>query len=184
MDFAPESFDLVVGAAVLHHLFHPEKVIEGCARILKPGGRAIFFEPFENGLDIVALIYRDILRDPRSLLMGPRAWLYFRNCVRYWAQMRSADKDGPFFVGADDKWLFTPAFFEALRKRLGFRALEVFALDKSPRPFEALIKTHLAGNKVRPLPAWGRKIVDRYENAFSDAFKQSLFTEGGVVLQK
>ena len=28
------------------------------------------------------------------------------------------------------------------------------------------------------------KIVERYENAFSDEMKQSLFTEGGVVLQK
>lgn len=33
LDFLPGSFDLVVGSAVLHHLFAPEKMFAGCARI-------------------------------------------------------------------------------------------------------------------------------------------------------
>jgi 2-polyprenyl-3-methyl-5-hydroxy-6-metoxy-1,4-benzoquinol methylase len=37
------SFDLVVGFSVLHHL-PPKEFGEGVARVLKPGGRAIFFE--------------------------------------------------------------------------------------------------------------------------------------------
>lgn len=184
MDFKPGTFDLVIGAAVLHHLFHPEKVLQSCAKILKPGGRAIFFEPFESGFDVVGLIYEDTCRDPRSWLMGSRTRLYFKNCVHYWRQMRSEDKRGAFFVGADDKWLFTPAFFEDQRRSGGFAGCQMYAIDKSSRPFEALIKTHLKGNNVRTPPAWFWAIVDRYENAFSRDLKQTLFTEGCIILQK
>ena len=161
-----------------------EKVIERCARILKPGGLAIFFEPFEGGFDIVGRIYKDAYRNPRSWLLGPRAYFYFRNCVRYWKQMRSADKSDPFFVGADDKWLFTQAFFENLQKDLGFRSCDMYALDKSAKPFETLIRTHLEGNRIKTPPRWFWDIVDRYENAFSDEQKRGLFTEGCIVIRK
>ena len=184
MDFRPGSFDLVVGAAVLHHLFHPEKVIESCAQLLKPGGRAIFFEPFESGMDIIGLIYAEILRDPRLWLRDPRKRRYVRHSINYWQQMRGADKAAPFFQGADDKWLFTPAYFEKLRERFGYRACIQFPLEKSSKPFAALVKTHMEGNGFKSIPNWIWKIVDRYENAFSDEMKQSLFTEGGIVFQK
>jgi ubiquinone/menaquinone biosynthesis C-methylase UbiE len=184
MDFKPGSFDLVVGAAILHHLFQPEKVIESCARLLKPGGRAIFFEPFESGLDIIGLIYADLLRNPRLYLMNPRRARYVWHSLNYWRQMRGADKNAPFFQGADDKWLFTPTYFEKLRERFGFRSCIQFPLDKSSRPFASLVKTHMEGNGFKPIPGWVWKTVDRYESAFSDEMKQSLFTEGGIVFQK
>jgi ubiquinone/menaquinone biosynthesis C-methylase UbiE len=184
MDFRPESFDLVVGAAILHHLFQPEKVIESCARLLKPGGRAIFFEPFESGYDIIGLIYAELLRDPRLWLLHPRRIRYVRHTLSYWRQMRGADKSAPFFQGADDKWMFTPAYFEKLRERHGFRSCIQFPLDKSAKPFASLVKTHMEGNGFKPIPGWIWKTVERYENAFSDEMKQSLFTEGGIVFQK
>ncbi len=184
MDFRDQSFDLVVGAAVLHHLFQPDKVIESCARILKPGGRAIFFEPFEPGFDVLGLIYDEILRSPRLWLMHPRTRPYIRHCIHYWRQMRAVDKNTPFFQGADDKWLFTPAYFEKLGARFGFRACTQFPLEKSSRPFAAHVKSHMEGNGIRHIPDWIWRIVERYENAFSGEAKQGLFTEGGIVLQK
>lgn len=184
MDFCDGSFDLVVGAAVLHHLFHPEKVLEGCARILKPGGRAIFFEPFESGFDVVSLVYESALHDPRSFLIDPKKRRYLQHCVSYWRGMRSADKASSFFSGADDKWLFPSSFFEQHARAASFRRCEMYGLDKSARPFEALIRTHLAGNNVKGMPRWFWRIVDRHENAFSDELKKTLFTEGCVILQK
>lgn len=184
MDFHGESFDLVVGAAVLHHLFHPEKVLESCARVLKPGGRAIFFEPFESGFDVVSLVYQSALSDPRRFLIDPRKRRYLQHCVSYWREMRSADKASPFFAGADDKWLFPSSFFERHAQSSNFRHCEMYGLDKSGRPFEALIRTHLEGNNVKSMPRWFWQIVDRHEDAFSDEQKKTLFTEGCVILQK
>jgi len=44
MAFADASFDLIVGTAVLHHL-DVEKSAREIARVLRPGGRAVFLEP-------------------------------------------------------------------------------------------------------------------------------------------
>lgn len=52
--FPDNSFDLVVGHAVLHHIPDVELALRECLRVLKPGGRFVFCgEPTENG-DYVA----------------------------------------------------------------------------------------------------------------------------------
>lgn len=59
--YQPGSFDLVIGAAILHHLIDPSAAINAAGRALAPGGHAIFFEPFENGSAILRLAYTEIL---------------------------------------------------------------------------------------------------------------------------
>ncbi len=39
------AFDAVLGFFVLHHLYDLGKGLQGCARLLKAGGRAVFVEP-------------------------------------------------------------------------------------------------------------------------------------------
>ena len=59
----PASADLVVGSAILHHLVEPAPFVEQAMRILRPGGAAIFFEPFEGGYAILRLICQEIVRE-------------------------------------------------------------------------------------------------------------------------
>lgn len=47
LTFPDNSFDLVVGRAILHHLDY-EKAIHEVKRVLKPGGHAIFIEPLRD----------------------------------------------------------------------------------------------------------------------------------------
>ena len=67
LDFAEGSIDLVLGCAILHHLFRPDLTLAGCGRILRPGGAALFLEPFEDGSGTEALIYRTILHQGSDL---------------------------------------------------------------------------------------------------------------------
>ncbi|MDP2645967.1 MAG: class I SAM-dependent methyltransferase [Desulfobacterales bacterium] len=46
LDYPENYFDLVIGQAILHHLRHKDKVVMPLYRIIKPGGRAVFCEPF------------------------------------------------------------------------------------------------------------------------------------------
>ncbi|HZG08238.1 MAG TPA: class I SAM-dependent methyltransferase [Allosphingosinicella sp.] len=47
LTFPDESFDLVIGRAILHHL-DLEKAYASIARVLRPGGTAIFLEPMAH----------------------------------------------------------------------------------------------------------------------------------------
>ena len=48
MRFPEESFDAIIGLSVLHHMTDKKLLGEHLFRILKPGGKIIFNEPFGN----------------------------------------------------------------------------------------------------------------------------------------
>jgi ubiquinone/menaquinone biosynthesis C-methylase UbiE len=184
LDFKTESFDLVVGAAILHHLFKPEAIIGQCARILKRHGRAVFFEPFENGTAILTLIYRSILAHPRSRALSKQQRDYFTHCIGVWQKNKNPDKTDPYFQGIDDKWVFSRHFLSAHAAKAGFGRCHIFPLDSSERPFENLIRTHLAGNAITGLPDYINGIISEYEDTFSPDVKKDLLTEGCIVFEK
>ena len=186
MDFIPNSLDMVIGAAILHHLFTPEKVIEQCYKVLKPGGIAIFFEPFESGFAILSLIYESILKENKFRLwkrLDSSQSDYLKDCIHIWRQMQNLDKTNPFFIGADDKWMFTRQYFGRLVDKYGFKKCDIYPINKTEKPFSNLVKIHSLGNNVT-LPDWVWSIVDEYEDNFSIDLKEDLLTEGTVILIK
>jgi ubiquinone/menaquinone biosynthesis C-methylase UbiE len=186
MDFIPNSLDMVIGAAILHHLFTPEKVIEQCYKILKPGGIAIFFEPFEAGCAILSLIYKSILKENKLRLwnrLNTSQSNYLKGCIDFWRQMKNLDKANPFFVGVDDKWLFTRQYFGRLVDKYGFKKCDIYPINKIEKPFSSLVKVHSRGNNVT-LPDWVWPIVDEYEDNFSIDLKEDILTEGTVIFIK
>ena len=47
LEFADESFDMVIGSSILHHLDFV-KALDEIRRVLKPQGRMLFVEPLDN----------------------------------------------------------------------------------------------------------------------------------------
>jgi ubiquinone/menaquinone biosynthesis C-methylase UbiE len=68
MPFANESFDLVVGRSILHHL-HLDRALQEICRVLRPGGSAIFMEPL--GSNPAAKVLRALT--PRTRTEDERA---------------------------------------------------------------------------------------------------------------
>ena len=64
LTMAPGSFDLVCGRAILHHLDLDRAAAE-LSRVLRPGGRAIFWEPF--GHNPVINLYRRATPEMRTV---------------------------------------------------------------------------------------------------------------------
>ncbi len=64
LKFPENSFDIVCGSGILHHL-DLKKSIKEINRVLKPGGRAIFFEPL--GHNPLINLYRKLTPHMRSL---------------------------------------------------------------------------------------------------------------------
>ena len=54
MVFDDNSFDYIIGHSMLHHLPEYEYFLKDCFRILKPGGTALFGEPFALGYGLLA----------------------------------------------------------------------------------------------------------------------------------
>jgi len=48
--FGDSSADVVIGQSILHHLGHKDRAAAELYRVMKPGARAIFREPFGNSL--------------------------------------------------------------------------------------------------------------------------------------
>ena len=54
MTFGDATFDVIIGSSILHHFDAFESFLSDCRRILKPGGVAVFGEPFAIGYGLGA----------------------------------------------------------------------------------------------------------------------------------
>ncbi len=190
--FAADFADSVFGCAVLHHMADPESVVRTALKILKPGGHAIFLEPFENGHAIVRLAYVEILNAAKARnAAGPG--LEFLAAMITDIAVRSHRRNYPGWhqkwFHLDDKWLFTRSFFDRICTELNATGLRVRSLHDPQAPFTAQTVTALTayGGLTCPdaLPEWAWDILRRYdEDAFSLDLKRDLTLEGAVVITK
>ncbi len=127
LPFPDDSFDLVLGHAVLHHIPHLDRAFAEFERVLKPAGRFVFAgEPSQTG-DRIAAYPKDA-----AMRLAP-AW-------RYAMGARAADGDGPAWVkhhedhdgldgesleGFVDVHAFTPDDLETWARGAGFEDVAV-----------------------------------------------------------
>ena len=212
--YAEHAFDLVIGAAILHHLIDPGAAIKAAARALKPGGVAVFFEPFENGNSILRIAYSQILaRDEEARNSPPtrqRSWLEWlrgaappvtttdselpadisamlRATVESFAVRSGADKSAPLFQSMDDKWLFTRSYIEERARAAGFDEVLIYPIHAVERPFSHQTEVNLSlgiGASAERLPGWAWEILDYYDRLFSMELKRDLFIEACIILRK
>ncbi len=64
LQFNNNSFDIVYGNAIIHHL-DLHKAFEEIKRVLKPGGKAFFYEPL--GHNFIINLYRKLTPDMRTI---------------------------------------------------------------------------------------------------------------------
>lgn len=64
MEIADDSFDIVFGNGILHHLPHFEQSLKEIRRVMKKGGYAVFAEPL--GMNMFLRVYRKITPKMRT----------------------------------------------------------------------------------------------------------------------
>jgi ubiquinone/menaquinone biosynthesis C-methylase UbiE len=160
--------------AILHHIFDPAKVLASCHRALKPGGWAIFFEPFEAGNTIVRMTYERILAKATAAEIETAAMRLLERMVADYA-VRQRAKSDPVFLGLDDKWMFTRTYFERIRDEQGWADLVTYALNVCPTMLRNQAEVHLKLRAQLPpsaLPDWAWAIIDQTDAAISDDLRQ------------
>lgn len=187
LNFQENSFDLITGGAVLHHMISPEKTIQKCAGILKPGGFAIFFEPFEEGHIILRNIYNTILNDSRINTLIKEVKSLFQDLILDFDVRMVRDKSLPRFHCLDDKWLFNKNFFLELAERYEFSDCTIYPIHETEIQFSNQTKTNLLlgrGKDRSSLPDWAWNIIGQYDRCFTKDTKEELLIEGCVILKK
>jgi SAM-dependent methyltransferase len=87
LDFEDDSFDVVYGDAILHHLDLHRSISE-IGRVLRPGGRAIFSEP--TGHNPVINVYRRFTPDQRTEDEHPFVMSDFDIIRRYFSNLETS----------------------------------------------------------------------------------------------
>jgi len=183
--FKKEKFDLVIGAAILHHLFEPQILVSNLFQSVKPGGSLIFYEPFENGYALLSALIELIIetsnrlpgldKDARKYLEGVN--MSYQTC---------GPKPVEKFAHIDDKWTFTQDYFQKMADELG-ALLKIYPLYESSSPFTGLL-TQLVrdgfGRDKTALPGWAWELVARWEKRVSLGVLNDMLFAGGVIFTK
>lgn len=182
------GFDLVTGAAILHHLLQPELGLMAAARALKPGGQAIFFEPFD-GYGLIRLAYQRILAEGklRGGAFDPRIEAALRAVSIDIAARTEPDVTAAHFPHLDDKWLFSQERIREIAERYGFSKVEFVPHNDHPTLYRDIARIQLrlaTGLDNLELPAWAVDILDEFDAALPKAVKRRIMLEGTIVLTK
>lgn len=184
----PAAFDLVTGAAILHHLENPEAGLEAAARALKPGGHAMFFEPF-NGWAIMRLAFERILAeaDLRKDPLDPTVKAALSAFIRDVRERSDPDTTTAWFRNLDDKWLFSRSRISASAKAAGFETVRYVPHNGHKTLYREVAGIQLrlsSGRDDLDFPPWAWTIMDSFDEAMTHDAKRELMMEGTIVLTK
>lgn len=186
LDFHDASVDLVVGYAIAHHLYRPDQMFRHVARVLKPGGHAMFMEPFENGNVILSAAMGIILADSRKQQIADNVQEFLRNIVADRKSRIGRDKTAECFRHLDDKWMFTRSYLlEGFPPTQG--SLQIRSLHPPTKLFEnqmAMLLSLGLSLDSSALPPWAWDIFRMLDDSMSDDCKEDVLIEGMVLFTK
>ncbi len=187
--FLPNHADLVVGCAVLHHMVEPMAVVRAAMTVLKPGGKAIFFEPFELGHQILRIAYLQILSEANLRMEKGAGFDYLaalNEDIRVRTHRNRLTEFKNSWKNLDDKWMFCTSHFKSISDELGCK-IEILPLHDNQHQFTRQTKVALEsyGGLKCPgaLPGWAWSILNDFdENLFSPEGLIDLPIEACVVI--
>ncbi|UVC08889.1 methyltransferase domain-containing protein [Rhizobium sp. TH2] len=183
----PNTFDLVVGGSILHHLFDPLIALQNISRGLKVGGEAIFMEPLEPGWALTKLAFQTMIADAEVRPgLGEQELAIMKSFAWQWETRKGTDKSAQALKNFDDKWLFARSYLEKIASDAH---LSVRIVPHSvPKDLINALTTQVMNNFIGvgkwSLPDWAKAVMARFDNTFSDEQRGDMGAGGLVVFQK
>jgi SAM-dependent methyltransferase len=186
--FRADKFDLVIGAAILHHLLDPCAALANVVASVKPGGRMIFVEPLEAGSLVLTMLYAHVLEVLAGAGEGAGTLADLMRAWRLDIQCRL----GPPVVSPrtallDDKWVFDTPYLIELARQLGLAKVEIHpAQHDLTNVFEHAFRSILAdsGHAELPIPPGVLDAVREFDRSIDANLKPRLCPTGIVVFTK
>lgn len=186
--FRADKFDLVIGAAILHHLLDPRAALANVVDSLRPGGRMIFVEPLEAGSLVLTMLYARVLEVLADTGAGGGKLAELMRAFRLDIQCRL----GPPVVKPrtallDDKWVFDTPYLIELTQRLGLSKVAIHPAQRDlANVFESAFRSVLAdsGHAALPIPDPVLDAVREFDRSIDADLKRHLCPTGIVVFTK
>lgn len=184
--FKPDSFDLCIGGAILHHLMDPKAAIEAMSETIRPGGHLLFFEPLEPGTHIAAAMMHlllDDLSDEGEAAEPVR--LRLRAMLTDYTARFGTGNEKPWSKYLDDKWMFSGDYLRAIAKELGLKVAAVHPITLNGiGTFSGTLAQAGVTPEVCPnLPGRFWRTVELFEHELG-ALQGRLSVEGIIVFGK
>ena len=189
LDIIPESVDLVAGSSILHHMIDPAPIVRKALSALKPGGSAIFTEPFEDGHGLLCNAYRLILSFS-AIVNEPleqRLATFMEEIIRDFDARKGIDDIRDYTHVLDDKWFFTRSWFYDLGREFGCDVRIVPTHGAGPTIFWEAAKSNARlhnGADANSLPDWAKQIIQSLDETFSERQKADFAFTAVVVFTK
>ncbi len=186
--FRPDTFDVVIGAAILHHLLDPRAALANVATSVKPGGKIVLVEPLEAGSLVLTAMYARVLQvlAEHGEDGGPLGRLMAALRLDIHSRL-GPPKAKPWTASLDDKWVFDEPYLATLGRQLGMSAVAIHpAQSDLTTLYEEGFRSVLAesGNADLAIPAAVWDCVREFDRAISDALKRRLCPTGIIVFTK
>ena len=182
----PDSMDVVVGGAILHHLLEPIKAIQVARKVLKEGGVAVFSEPYEYGHLVLGSTLRQILALQDKLgALKPEVANFFSVHVSEWMHRAGRHHNPEYFINMDDKWLFTRQYMREMALRAGFKDVQIISLTPKPtfvKYTEANLQ-YLGENVSELLPEWAWEMIRELDRTITDELKDELLFFAATIFK-
>ena len=186
--FQPESFDIVIGAAILHHLLDPRAALMNVSRSLKPGGRIILIEPLEAGSLLLTSMYGRVLQVLGEVGQGDGELARLMKALRLDIQCRLGPPvEKSWTAKLDDKWVFDEPYLVDLAHQLKLSNVDVHpAQPDLSGVYEGAFRSVLAdsgnGGLAVPEPVW--QCVREFDRGIDGGLKKRLCPTGIIVFTK
>ena len=187
--FRQDSFDAVIGCAILHHLVDPYAALTNVVFALKEGGKVILCEPLEAGNLINAIIYEAVItlqREVGTSVDERLSKLMFAMRCDIFARL-GVPEVKPYTRDLDDKWVFDPTYLAGLAKQLGMKNVEVFpVMQDLTTIFETTFRSFLteSGNADIVLPAKVLGLLREFDSGICSSLKSRFCSTGIFVFTK
>ncbi len=184
--FKKNSFDLLVGSSMLHHLLDPAGFLDRVLSGVRPNGVCIFTEPFQAG----HLVFRQILTQIVTLArynsgFEPHHIQFFKDYIFTIDTMFRKDRDDPIFATLDDKWMFSRSIFHEAAARAGMRCA-IFNGNVSATMFSDRVVDliRLGLGESLALPVWAANLIQEIDRLVDVNLADELLFEGCIVFAR
>lgn len=174
LPFRNDSFDIIVGHSVLHHLIDYEATLEQAYSILKKKGCAVFFEPVIQGKLYVSFLIDLIQRVDKTYNLGKLSEEDRRKIIK---QVKHHTKnyftcdDKNILRDIEDKYIFDVKEMRKLSESIGFSSFVV----RQNRLIDKTFKSYVAVQ-------WKILGLDIEKLAYFDEFFQAFGNTLGMML--